>query len=167
YIKQLSSQLKNPEKAVDKKSYAKVMLIEDDSNTLAKLQEQFSHYFHDITPIQSGSDAYSKLKKNPKHYDVVITDMELLEGDFDDEKQGIDILELCETLDPPLTTRIITALPKQALRQLIGKGIGDILFKSNSEETVIPYSENIAEFVRQIDKEVAVRKKMKGPKNSW
>ena len=166
----LQNQVNNPGESSGKKSHAKVMLIEDDSATLSKLQEQLGQYFHNIMPFQKGSSAFSELKKNARQYDVVITDMELLDGNFDDEKQGIDILELCEKEYPFIVTRVITALPKNALKRLIGKGIGEIVFKSGTGDTVIPPFENLVEFVRQIDKDVQKRgqlRKMQGPAISW
>ncbi len=96
--------------------------------------------------------------------------MELLNGNFDDEKQGIDILELCEEEYPFITTRVITALPKNALKQLIGKGLGEIIFKSGTKDSIIPPFENLVEFVKQIDTEVKKRKQlrnMQGPDGSW
>lgn len=166
----LQNQMNNPGECSGKKSHAKVMLIEDDSATLSKLQEQLGQYFHNIMPFQKGSSAFSELEQNARQYDVVITDMELLDGNFDDEKQGIDILELCENEYPFIVTRVITALPKNALKRLIGKGIGEIVFKSGTGDTVIPPFENLVEFVRQIDKEVQKRRqlrKMQGPEISW
>lgn len=166
----LQNQINNPGESSGEKSHAEVMLIEDDATTLSKLKEQLNCYFHRITPFQKGSNAFKELIKNARHYDVVITDMELLDGNFDDEKQGIDILELCELEYPFIVTRVITALPKNALKRLIEKDIGEIVFKSSTGDSVIPPFENLVEFVRQIDKEVKKRRqlrKMQGPEISW
>ncbi len=146
------------------------MLIEDNADTLSKLHGQLDRYFYKIIPFQSGSKAFHELEKNARQYDVVITDMELLDGDFDDEKQGLDILELCEKEYPFIVTRVITALPKNALKRLIGKSLDEIIFKSETADTVIPPFENLVEFVKQIDKEVLKKRqlrKMRGPEMSW
>jgi CheY-like chemotaxis protein len=166
----LQSMVKKTEEGSGKKSHVKVMLIEDDLKTLLKLKEQLSTYFHNITTFQSGSSAFAELANNAKEYDVVITDMELLNGDFDDEKQGIDILELCEKKYPFIVTRIISALPKNALTILTGKRMGEIVFKSSMGDTVIPPFANLSEFVKKIDKDVQKRRqlrRMKGPEISW
>lgn len=166
----LQNQINNPGESSGKKSHAKVMLIEDNADTLSKLREQLDKYFHKITPFQNGSEAFNELEKNARQYDVVITDMELLDGNLDDEKQGIDILELCEGEYPFIVTRVITALPKNALKRLIGKGLGEIVFKSGTGDSVIPPFENLIEFVKQIDKEVQKKRqlrKMQGPEISW
>lgn len=166
----LQNQINNPEECSEKKSHVKVMLVEDDEVTLSKLKEQLGQYFHNITPFQKGSNAFSELEQNARQYDVVITDMELLDENFDDEKQGIDILELCEIKYPYIVTRVITALPKNALKRLIGKGIGEIVFKSRTGDMVIPPFENLVEFVKQIEKDVQKKRqlrKMQGPEISW
>jgi len=110
------------------------------------------------------------LEKNAQYYDVVITDMELLDGYFDDVKQGIDILELCENEYPFIVTRVVTSLPKNALKRLIQKGIEDIIFKNGTGDTVIPPFENLVEFVKKIDNDVQKRRllrSMPGPEISW
>lgn len=169
-LQALQNQINNPGESSGIKSHAKVMLIEDNADTLSKLQEQLNRYFYKIIPFQNGSKAFHELEKNARQYDVVITDMELLDGDFDDEKQGIDILELCEKEYPFIVTRVITALPKNALKRLIGKGLNEIVFKSETGDTVIPPFENLIDFVKQIDKEVQKKRqlrKMRGPEMSW
>jgi CheY-like chemotaxis protein len=146
------------------------MLIEDDAIILSKLREQFDKYFHNITPFQNGNKAFAELEKNARQYDVVITDMELLEGNLDNERQGIDILELCEKEFPFIVTRVISALPRYALKSLIGKGLAEIIFKSGTVDSVIPPFENLVDFVSQIDKEVKKKRqlrKMLGPEISW
>jgi hypothetical protein len=166
----LQSQINNPGETAGKKSYSVVMLIEDEPSTLEKLERQFGQYFHTIKSYHKGTDAYNELENNSQKYDVVITDMELLVGNFDDEKLGIDILELCEREYPFIVTRVITSLPKNALKRLIGKGLDEIIFKSVNSESVIPPFENLVEFVQHIDKEVRQRKmlrSMPGPKGSW
>ncbi len=166
----LISQQNDPGKVLGKKSHSIVMLIEDEPSTLEKLEKQFGQYFHTIKSYQRGTDAYNELESNSQKYDVVITDMELLDGNFDDEKLGIDILELCEREYPFIVTRVITSLPKNALKRLIGKGLDEIIFKSSNTESVIPPFENLVEFVQHIDKEVRQRKvlrSMPGPKGSW
>jgi len=170
FLQVLQNQINNPGESSEKKSHARVMLIDDDKATLINLHKQLGQYFRNITPFHNGSVAFDELKKNARQYDVVITDMELLEENFDDEKQGIDILELCENQYPFIVTRVITALPKNALKRLIGKGISEIIFKSSTGDSVIPPFENLVEFVNQIEKEVLKRKQlrnMQGPENSW
>ncbi len=169
-LQYLQKQINNPDDSSDKKSHAKVLLIEDDASTNRKLQIQLGGYFKSITPFLTGSDAFFELQRNALQYDVVITDMELLDGNFDDEKQGVDILELCENDYPFIVTRVITALPKNALKKLIGKEVGEIVFKSGLGDSVIPPFENMIEFVKQIDIDVQKRKqlrKMQGPVLSW
>ncbi len=146
-----------------KKSKNRVILIEDDKNTLDKLETQLRNYFKNITSFNNGSDAYKILadKKKAYNYDVVITDMELLDGEFDDPVQGIDILELCEEKYPFLVTRIVTAMPKNALRQLTGKNLDEIIFKNINSDNVIPLLGKPAEFVDIIDKEVEKKRKLR------
>lgn len=170
-IQDLQAQFNYPGETANKRSRSTVMLIEDDPETLTRLHTQFSDYFSDIRPFKSGKQAYEELEKNAKEYEVVITDMELLDGNFDDEKLGIDILELCDQKFPFLVTRVITALPKNALSKLIKRtNLGEIIYKSSNSESVIPPFENLVEFVQQIDKEVKKKrllKSMRGPINSW
>ena len=166
----LSIQLNESANGMKKKSHSRVILIEDDKGTLEKLVRQLGHYFQSITTFSNGSGAALELENNSIDYDVVITDMELLNDKFDDMIQGIDILELCENKYPHLVTRVITALPKNALKQLTGKGFDEIIFKDSVNESVIPPFENLVKFVSKIDLEVKKRKKLKslqGPKLSW
>ncbi|MFZ5341181.1 MAG: hypothetical protein ACOZBL_01035, partial [Patescibacteria group bacterium] len=167
---ELSDKLNRPSYEKRKKSHSKVILIEDDKNTLGKLLNHFQNYFYSVTPFESGSLAYKELENDAMKYDVVITDMELLQDTFDDPIQGIDILELCEKDYPFLVTRIITALPKNALKQLTGKGFDEIIFKDIVNEDVIPPFEKLVEFVNRIDQEVKRKQRLRnlrGPKNSW
>ncbi len=169
-IQYLQKQYNNPGTSIGRKSDSKILLVEDDPLTLQRLNTQFEQYFNKIQIYSTGTEAYKELEKNACAYDAVITDMELLNGEFDDEKLGIDILELCEDKYPFLVTRVITSLPKNALRKLIGKNFGEIIFKSASSENVIPPFENLVEFVQLIDKEVKQRRllrNMKGPVGSW
>ena len=156
------------EESYRKKSRAKILLVEDNRETRDKLVHTFSYYFSSIEACGSGSEAFSILKAKGKQIDVVLTDMELLYGNFDEEKQGIDILELCEAEHPHLVTRIITALPKNAVKKLLGVIEDNIIYKGGEGDGVLHPLENIYDFVEKIDEDVArhkVMRSMTGPAN--
>ena len=149
------------------KSKHKVMLIEDDDKTRSRLVEQFSHYYENIKGICSGSEAYQELLDNGINYDVVITDMALLEPGkdglmFDDVKIGIDILELCEEKYKHIVTRVISGLPKNSLKNLLNKNMDHVIYKSESPNYVIPPWEGLDDFVKKINAEVKSRKNLRG-----
>jgi CheY-like chemotaxis protein len=153
-----------------KKSFSRMILVEDDEITLRKLESQLGKYFEVIHSFRSGTAAYQELLLNGREYDVLFTDLELLQDSCDDEKMGIDLLELCEAEYPFIVTRVITALPKNALKRLFGRSFDEVIFKSFGADTVIPSFENLIELVTEIDKEVEQRRKlrlMQGPNISW
>ena len=149
------------------KSKHKIMLIEDDAKTMAKLAEQFGYYYENITQMKSGTEAYEELSSNGMSYDAVITDMALLEPrddglEFDDAKIGVDILELCESKCPHMVTRVISGLPKNALKDLINKDVSEMIYKSDSPNYVIPPHEDLDNFVKNINAEIKVKRKFRG-----
>ncbi len=153
-----------------KQSTAKVLLIEDDDAMREKLTGQLKRYFKNITSYGVGSVAYAVLEKNGKDFDVVITDMELLNGHFDDVIQGVDILELCRTQYPHIVTRVVTALPRNALTKILNFDIGKIIFKNSSSDKLIPPLENLLDFAEKIDFEVNKNNELRclqGPRLSW
>ncbi len=158
----------NSEGSYRKKSCAKLLLVEDNKDTLDELVHTFSYYFSSIEPCGSGNKAFAILKAKGKQIDVVLTDMELLHGDFDEEKQGIEILELCEAEYPHLVTRIITALPKNAVKKLVGTIEDNIIYKGGEGDEVLHPLENLYEFVEKIDEDVErhkIMRSMTGPAN--
>ncbi|HBX51707.1 MAG: hypothetical protein A2275_15200 [Bacteroidetes bacterium RIFOXYA12_FULL_35_11] len=169
-VRQYQKELNQPESKKSRKSHLKVMIVEDNEESLKKLVNELSIYFNNIRTYHSGTDAMAELTKNALTYDVVITDMELLSGDFDDDFQGIDILDYCGNEHPYLVTRIVTSLTKTGLKTLTGKGLDEIIFKDVNTENIIPSFENLPEFVNKIETEVVKKRqlrKMQGPQLSW
>jgi len=152
-------------------SGAKVLLLEDQPETAIKIKSQLQPYF--TVPIEvynSGSNALNLLKEYGIDYDVVITDMEILDSNFYDPVQGIDILEYCDNNLLHIVTRIITSLPKNALSQLLQKDFNEIIFKSDDPDFPIPTYERLDEVVKSIDTEIHKRKALRrtpGPVGSW
>jgi len=109
-----------------------LLLVEDDSATANELSALFTDHF-EVKVFNDGAEALHELEIGGRFYDALVADLELLEADkrFDQPVQGIEVLEYAEQKHPHIARRVITALGRRGVRELLpGMSIQDILFKS-------------------------------------
>jgi hypothetical protein len=97
----------------------KVLLLEDDKNTLNYIKESLDPFF-EINDFYSGKEAKEELELRGKSYHGLITDMELLDKDkFYQNIQGVQVLDYAREHHPHIAQRIISGVPRKGLLELL------------------------------------------------
>ncbi len=137
----------------------RAMLVEDHPEQGERLKEIIGRYFSEVDLFTNGEEALSILGKNGETnaYQALFVDMELLEDGFDQPVMGVDLLEFCETYAPEIATRVISALPRRALRTLLNKHHSHILPKNKSGS--LSASDNLTPMFKSLKKEIEKNKK--------
>lgn len=131
-----------------------LMLVEDDAATASELSALFTDHF-EVKVFHDGAEALHELEIGGRFYDALVADLELLEADkrFDQPVQGIEVLEYAEQKHPHIARRVITALGRRGVRELLpSMSIQDILFKSLLVQGNDPlFLEFLEKLLRDID----------------
>ncbi len=82
------------DKKILKGGKEKIILVDDEKSILEATREFLIDYGYDVTAFYNGFDAFEEFKKNPKEFDLIITDMTMprMTGD----KLSAKILEIRE-----------------------------------------------------------------------
>lgn len=131
-----------------------LMLVEDDAATASELSALFTDHF-EVKVFHDGAEALHELEIGGRFYDALVADLELLEADkrFDQPVQGIEVLENAEEKHPHIARRVITALGRRGVRELLpSMSFQDILFKSLLVQGNDPlFLEFLEKLLRDID----------------
>lgn len=146
----------------------KVVLVEDKPVQLEQLKEKLEPYFK-LYCFHKGSATIEFLKTDGKIINAIICDMELLDEDteFCQDTEGIDIIEFVEQHHPHIAIRVISGLPRRALRQLLpDMKVSSIAFKQLLLHDSPSYIEDfVHELQKEIDKKTVLRA-LPGPENT-
>ncbi|MEX0813703.1 MAG: response regulator [Chitinophagales bacterium] len=146
----------------------RLLLLEDDTEQLFKMEGFLEPYFEVVTK-SNGADAKEYLKNNAEQVSVAMCDMELLEANnLDQDVQGIDVLEYVKDNNPHIVLKVVSHLPKRALKVLFGDmlRVSDLVYKSMLLEGNPDF---ISDLVTEIQHEVDLRQtfqKLRGPSNT-
>lgn len=152
------------------KSNDSLLVIEDDAETNRAIATQLEPYFKVINCFTSGEEAMAELQQNGKKYDAVLSDLELIKDGFDDNIQGIDIIEYCQEKLPHMVIRIITSLPRQVVSGMLDVSLACILFKENHQKDKVQVIADAGEFSERLSQDIISSRKiftMDGPSLSW
>lgn len=119
-------------KQKETKAKKRLLLLEDERETLSKLSELFTPYY-EVVPITDGAEALEELKIGGHLYDGLICDLLLLqEGTMLWQPvQGIEVLDYARENRPHITVKVITNLTRKGVRELLPDlNYVDILHKS-------------------------------------
>lgn len=147
-----------------------MLLLEDDNDQLYKIKRFFDDDF-EVIPKNNGKDAIEYLKDNSDQTSVAICDMELLQqqnNNFDQDIQGIDVIEYIKENHPHIVIKVISHLPRRGLHMLLGDilNVSDLKYKSMLLEG---NSDFISDLVTEIQREIDLRRtfqRLRGPSNT-
>jgi CheY-like chemotaxis protein len=146
----------------------RILVIEDDVESLESIKQWLERHKATVTCESSGVVAlenYVKKTDFSSNFDVLITDLELLDNDlFDENIQGIDIIEFCQKNKPEITLRVLTGMPKRTVSKYISNV--KVIFKGKASE-IVPKSDSL-EYIVSIKEEYEYRNelnKIGGPIN--
>jgi len=80
---------------------AKILIVENDKNTLSGLLEILNDEGYDVVGVDCGSEGLKRLKKEP--FDVLLTDLRM------PDISGMELYEQSKTLAPEMKTIVMTA----------------------------------------------------------
>lgn len=148
------------------RSRYKLLLVEDNMKMLAHLKQMFESYF-EVSDFSNGQEALTELKIGGLFYHAICIDLELLDETyrFDQEVQGIDILEYTSKNLPHIVRRVITGIGRKGVKELLPEmETQDIMLKSHLE--LFGRDETFVEFIEKLKSDVkkqSVFLEMKGP----
>lgn len=146
----------------------RLLLLDDDTEQLSKMEEFLKPYFH-VVPKSNGKGAKEYLKYKADQVSVAVCDMELVQANgLDQEVQGIDVLEYVKDNHPHIVLKVVSHLPKRALKVLLGDmlRVSDLVYKSMLLEGSPDF---ISDLVTEIQREIDLRQtfqKLRGPSNT-
>jgi CheY-like chemotaxis protein len=161
---------KNKDYGLAKKVRPKVLLLEDDKNTLMELAGYLKNFF-EVVDFENGSEVLEELEIGGGTYSAIICDLELLNSTklFDQEVQGIEVLEYAERNCPHIVRKVITGLPRKGVLELLPKmSYEDVIFKSLIQN--FGMDELLYEFVTKLEtdiKKYSVLLRLIGPDNRF
>lgn len=145
----------------------RIMIVEDDADTLRTLQNGLSHYFENIEAVSSGPEAFDKLTKDVMSYSAIIADMDMRDDDgFLQEVQGYDLIEEAKKF-PHLALCMLTHFSKRALGHVqdIAES-GDIFYQEKDPVLGLPPYLSYGEFAKKLIAHIKEnRKYLQGPTN--
>jgi len=149
-----------------KENLPKLLLLEDNPIYAKRVEELLLGHF-DVAPFDNGTEALEEIEKYAHHYSVAICDLELLkkQSKIDQEIQGIEILDHIRSNCPHIVWRVITALPRKGVKELIDVDLNRILHKNQLE--IYGHNEVIEKFISDIEEQIEDNKfllRMRGPK---
>lgn len=111
-------------------SNLKVMIVEDNKNHLDILKLSLSRYFLEdqIKCFSKGEEAIKAYEENPKDYNLVFVDLELLENNFYQPIQGLRILKKIRN-EKTSSFIVITGLGRKGVQELLQMPIKKIVSK--------------------------------------
>jgi CheY-like chemotaxis protein len=105
----------SPPQATLTKSPYKIMVVEDESDTLAAIEHGLSDFFEVVKCYRIGAEALEDLQKNNRSCSALIVDMELLDNDGNWQAvQGYDLIEKAREF-PHLVIYMLTVYSRRAL----------------------------------------------------
>lgn len=108
----------SPPQANLTKSPCKIMVVEDESDTLEAIERGLSDYFEVVKCYNNGAEALEDLQKNNRSYSALIVDMELLDSDGNWQAvQGYDLIEKAREF-PHLVIYMLTVYSRRALSNI-------------------------------------------------
>jgi len=151
------------------KSKKRLLLLEDDSYYAEKITEVLDSQF-EVVSFDNGKEALYELENFSLNYSVLVSDLELLNGDgkLDQEVQGIEVVDFVRKEKPHIAWRILTGLPRKGIKELIDVEINNILHKNQLE--YFGYDEGMDEFVLELENQAnrnVYLIKMKGPETGF
>ncbi|MCC6460097.1 MAG: hypothetical protein IT260_06485 [Saprospiraceae bacterium] len=144
------------------------LIVEDDPRNLKQLEDELGPYFERVLTFTEGWSAKNALLANRQsdEYQALFVDLELLENKhYDQSVTGVDLLDYCEKYDLGIATRIITALPKRGLSELVEKPGKHILYK-NHFDSILSGNNNLDLFFKELEQEIkenATKRMRPGP----
>ena len=146
----------SPTKPVRKKLPYGALVVEDNPQQLQQLEKELNLYFERVLSSGDGRSAQQALIDNRKTnaFQALFVDLELLENNrYDQAVTGVDLLDYCEKHDLGIATRIITALPKRGLSELVEKPGKHILYK-NLSDSILSGNNNLDIFFQEMEQEI-------------
>jgi CheY-like chemotaxis protein len=152
------------------KSAYRIMIVEDEKNTLRALEEGLAPYFENVMAFSCGELARKELLRTPRSYSALIVDMELLDGDGNWQSlQGYELIQEANAF-PHIVTYLLTGYSKRALSaiksSLRSKEIGYI---AKDPVHGLPPEVDYASFAAKLQSQIQEHLKfLEGPKNgAW
>lgn len=145
-----------------------MLLIEDDENQRASIENTFRPYFT-VVSVVNGLEARKYIQEHSEQVSVAICDMELLDKYYlDGDIQGIDMIEYIKEHHPHIVIKAASHLPRTGLKMMLGKmlDISDLLYKSMLLDANADF---IAELAKEIQNEIDLKRtiqNLRGPSNT-
>jgi CheY-like chemotaxis protein len=156
----------SPDRAMAGRVPYQVMLVEDDSDTLAAVENGLRDYFKTVECFTDGARALEKLTKNHRSYSALIIDMGLLDAEGNWQPvQGYDLIEKAKDY-PHLVIFMLTVYSKRALSNIHGSmGFGDIHYLAKDPVRGLPQDRTYSAFAEKLQSLIQARNKfLRGPK---
>lgn len=143
----------SPQARREKKYPYKVLVVEDDANALNQLKRELDGFFDQVITCRNGKKALEIIRDEAPdgHLHGVFVDLELLEENDDlyQPVHGLDIIDYCRREHKRLVTRVVTALSRRGLRDLVGVEKSHILFKTGGG-SILEANDNLAEIIDEM-----------------
>ncbi len=148
----------------------KVMIVEDNERHRDILKASLSEYFSEdrIRCFSKGQEAIAAYEENPKDYNLIFIDLELLEGSFYQPIQGLHILK--KIRDKKMSSfTVITGLGRKGVQELLQIPIKKIvskkqLYQYDTDKEVEGILKRMVREFSILEKEILVEV---GPKKSY
>ncbi len=141
----------------------KIIIVEDDPETLAALMSGLQGYFSDVHGFTNGEEALKMFQKNPRSVSALLADMELLdENRFWQPRQGYDLIEEVQNY-PHLVIYMLTAFSKRALSSIQNTlSTRKINYVSKDPILGLPPDIGYAAFAERLQEQIQKRRKLLG-----
>ncbi len=167
---QLTEEQSNKTQILSTRSKYKILLLEDNKIMLEQLKTMFEPYF-EVSDFYDGMEALTELKVGGQFYHAICIDLELLDETyrFDQEVQGVEVLEFSRKDLPHIARRVITGIGRKGVKELLPDMENqDIILKSHLE--LFGRDETFVEFIGKLNSDIkkqSILLEMKGPEGTF